>query len=162
MAGVTLLYPHRVSELQEYRKVVMELFRAVSSRPSIAIRFDLDVRDRYAKRPFHMDDRSQLNVPLLSQMLYGSSPSSSSKWPANSTSGFSPSKRANVPCINWNKGFCQDSDLCPNRRLHGKCSECGGGHRAKDNPECQTSLQTRARERGVDDNRAGARSKRRA
>ena len=77
MEGVCLLYLRCVTELQEYRKVVMELFRAVPNRPSIAIRFDLDVRDRYAKRPFHMDDRSQLNVPLISQMLFGmSSPSS--------------------------------------------------------------------------------------
>ena len=37
MAGVTLLYPHCVSELQEYWKFVMELFHAVLSRPSIAI-----------------------------------------------------------------------------------------------------------------------------
>jgi hypothetical protein len=162
MGGVTLVYPHRVSELQEYRKVVMELFRAVPNRPSIAIRFDLDVRDRYAKRPFHLDDRSQLNVPLLSQMLYGTSSPSSSKRPTSSSSGFSPSKRAAVPCINWNKGFCQDSELCPNRRLHGKCSECGGGHRAKDKPECQASLQTRARERGIDDGRASSSGKRRA
>jgi hypothetical protein len=29
MEGVGLLYPHRVTELQEYCKVVMELFRAV-------------------------------------------------------------------------------------------------------------------------------------
>ena len=65
----------------------------------------------------------------------------------------------NVPCINWNKGFCQDSDLCLNCHLHGKCSECRGGHRAKDNLECQASLQTRTRERRVDDSRAGARSK---
>ena len=162
MAGVTLLYPHRVSELQEYRKVVMELFRAVSNRPNIAIRFDLNVRDRYVKRPFHMDDRSRLNVPLLSQMLFGTSSPSSSKRPSGSSFGFSPSKRATVPCINWNKGFCQDSDICPNRRLHGKCSECGGGHRAKDNPECQASLQTRTRERAIDDGRASSSGKRRA
>ena len=76
MAGVTLLYPHHVSELQEYRKVVMGLFCAVLS--SIAIRFDLDIWDCYAKWPFHTDDQSQLNVPLLLQMLYGSSSTSSS------------------------------------------------------------------------------------
>jgi hypothetical protein len=162
MGGVCLLYPHRDSELKEYRKVVMELFRAVPNRPSIAIRFDLDVRDRYAKRPFHMDNRSFLNVPLFSQMVFGTSIPSGSKRPSGSLSGFSPTKRANVPCVNWNKGFCQDSELCPNHRLHGKCCECGGGHRAKDNPECQAALQTRARERGIDDVRASAIGKRRA
>lgn len=159
--GVGLLYPHRVTELQEYRKVVMELFRAVPSRPSIAIRFDLDVRDRYAKRPFHMDDRSQLNIPLLSQMLFGTSSPSGPKRVASSSTGQFPSKRATVPCVNWNKGFCQDSDLCPNRRLHGRCCECGGGHRAKENQECQASLQARTRERGVNDGRASTSGKRR-
>jgi hypothetical protein len=76
MEGVGLLYPDRIMELQEYCKVVMELFRAVLSRPSIAICFDLNVQDRYAKQPFHMDNRSQLNILLLSQMLFSmSSPS---------------------------------------------------------------------------------------
>jgi hypothetical protein len=84
MAGVTLIYPHRVAELQEYRKIVMELFRAILNRPSIAIWFDLDVRDHYAKRPVHMDDHSQLNVLLLSQMLFSSSSSYSSKQPSGS------------------------------------------------------------------------------
>ena len=142
MEGVCLLYPHRNLELKEYWKVVMELFRAVPNRPSIAIRFDLNVRDRYAKRPFRMDDRSLLNVPLFSQMVFGTSIPSGSKRPSGLLSGFSPTKRASVPCINWNKGFCQDSELCPNRRLHGKCCECGGGHRAKDNSEGQATLQT--------------------
>ena len=160
--GVNLVYPHRVTELQEYRKVVMELFRAVPNRPNITIHFDLDVQARYAKRPFHMDDRSQLNVPLLSQMLFGASSPPNFKRPIGSSTGFSPSKRATVPCINWNKGFCRDSDFCPNRRVHGKCSECGGGHRAKEKPECQASLQARARERGIDDSGASTSGKRRA
>ena len=56
MEGVTLLYPHHESELQEYWKVVMELFHAVPNRVSITIQFDLDVQDHYAKEPFHMDD----------------------------------------------------------------------------------------------------------
>jgi hypothetical protein len=162
MGGVCLLYPHCVSELKEYQKIVMELFHAVPSRPSIAIQFDLDIRDRYAKWPFHMDDRSHLNVPLFSQMVFGTSTPSGSKRPSGLSPRFSPSKCVSVPCINWNKGFCQDSDLCLNCQLHGKCSECGGGHRAKDNPECQAALQTRARERGIDDGRVGATGKRRA
>ena len=162
MEGVILLYPHRESELREYQKVVMELFQAVLNRASIAIRFDLDVRDHYAKQPFHMDDQSQLNVPLLSQMLFGTSPPSGSKGHAISSSAFSPLKCATVPCFNWNKGFCQDSSICPTRQLHGKCSECRGGHRVRDNPECKASIQTRTRERGVDDSGVSMSSKRRA
>ena len=155
MEGVCLLYPHRDLALKEYQKVVMELFWAVPNRPSIAIQFDHDIWDRYAKRPFCMDDRSLLNAPLFSQMVFGMSIPSGSKRPSGLSSGFSPTKCASVPCINWNKGFCQDSELCLNHRLHGKCCECGSGHRAKDNPECQAALQTR-------DVRVSAISKRRA
>jgi hypothetical protein len=161
-AGVVLLYPHRASELLKYRKIVMDLFRAIPSQPGIAIRFDMDVRDRYAKHPFRMDDRSHLDIPLFSQMLFSSSSGPSNKRPSVTSSSMSSSKRATVPCLNWNKGFCQDSDLCPNRRLHGKCSECGGNHRAKDNSECQVALQARSRERATDDGRAGPSSRRRA
>jgi hypothetical protein len=56
--------PHRSSELQSYRKIVMKLSRAIR-HPDIAIRFDVDARDRYAKHPFHMDDRSEFHVPLF-------------------------------------------------------------------------------------------------
>jgi hypothetical protein len=159
-AGVVLLYPHRASELLKYRKIVMDLFRAIPSQPAIAFRFDVDVRDRYAKHPFRMDDRSHLDLPLFSQMLFGSA-APSNKRTSVASSSMSSSKRATVPCLNWNKGFCQDSDLCPNRRLHGKCSECGGNHRAKDNSECQVALQAHSRERAADDSRAGSSSRRR-
>ena len=71
VVGVVLLYPHRDSELQNHGKVVMELFHAIPSQPDIAICFDMDVRDHYARQPFRMDDRTQLNIPLFSQMLFG-------------------------------------------------------------------------------------------
>jgi hypothetical protein len=69
MDGVCLLYPHRLSELRDYRKIVMDLFRALPGQPDVAIRFDFHARDSYAKHPFRMDDRAQLNIPLLSQLL---------------------------------------------------------------------------------------------
>src|ERR1700722_1283355 len=100
MEGVCLLYSHCDLELKEYRKVVMELFRAVPNRLSIAIWFDLNVRDHYAKRPFCIDDRSLLNAPLFSQMVFGMSIPSGSKRPSGLSSRFSPTKCASVPCIN--------------------------------------------------------------
>jgi len=63
-AGVILIYPHRKPELEGYRQFVMGIFRAASNNPLVAIQFDGEARDQYAKRPFHMDDRSQLNLPL--------------------------------------------------------------------------------------------------
>ncbi|KAJ6559127.1 hypothetical protein DFH09DRAFT_922034, partial [Mycena vulgaris] len=71
-AGVCLLYPHRAGELSGYLKVVTDLFRAAPTDPAIAIRFDVEARERYAKSPFHLDDRSQLNIALLSQMFRSS------------------------------------------------------------------------------------------
>jgi hypothetical protein len=137
--GVTLVYPHRDKELQGYRRVVMELFRAVQYDPSVAINFDVDVRARYAKEPFRMDDRNQINVPLFAQMF--NTTHAYSKRPAPSALLASNPKRANIPCINWNYGRC--ADPCENRRKHSECSECGGNHRARDVAACYTTLQAR-------------------
>ena len=115
--GVCLLYPHRSQELQGYHEMVIDLFRAAPSDPSIAINFDVEARDRYSRSPYHMDDRSRLNVPLLTQMFRK----------RNTTDHtYTPSKRAAVPCQNWSLGLCVDP--CAYRRKHGICSECGGGH----------------------------------
>ena len=68
-AGVVFFFPHRNDELGNYRSIVMDLFRAASSNPRVAISFDVHVRDKYSKKPFRLDDRNQLNFPLLTQML---------------------------------------------------------------------------------------------
>jgi hypothetical protein len=122
--------------------MVTDLFRAVPHDPSIAIAFDVEARDRYAKSPFRMDDRTQLNVPLLARMFQSTS-SSSKKRSNPSPSSSSPSKRSTIPCRNWNMGICDAP--CPNGRKHGVCSECEGQHRAKDEPVCDTLLQARQR-----------------
>jgi len=141
-AGVGLLFPHRIAELQAYRQVVMELFRAAPGRAELAIHFDAEVRDRYAKKPFHMDDRSQLNIPLLAQMFRSASSPSSKGVKRSSTSSSSSKKRADVPCRNWSLGRCDDP--CANRRKHGVCCICGEQHRAKDNEQCLSTLRNRA------------------
>jgi hypothetical protein len=92
-----------------------------------------------------MDDRGQHNLTLLTQM-FRTSPSSGgpAKRPASGGQGSGSSKRASIPCQNWNLGMCDESP-CPNRRLHGTCSECGNPHRAKDNERCLSLLQARRR-----------------
>ena len=96
-SAVGLVYRHRFSELQGYQRMVTDLFCTVPHDPSIAIAFDVEARDRYAKSPFRLDDRTQLNVPLLVRMFQGSSPSSKKRSnPMGSPS--SPSKRSSVPC----------------------------------------------------------------
>ena len=145
-AGVVFFFPHRDAELREYRTIVMDLFRAAPANPLIAISFDVHVRDKYSKKPFHLDDRAQLNFPLLTQMLSPASPVASrtnkrvaSSQPPASAGG---PKRADVPCRNWSLGSCK-SEICPNRRKHGICCICGEGHRARDNESCFTLLQAR-------------------
>jgi hypothetical protein len=141
-AGVLLLYPHRQLELQRYRLLVVDLFRATPHNTSAAIYFDIEARDRYARSPYHLDDRDQLQLPLLVQLFRGSA--SHNKRDSDSESSGTSSKRASVPCQNWNLGFCDD-DPCPNRRKHGVCSECGGQHRAKEFGGCHTKLQEKRR-----------------
>ncbi|EDR11033.1 uncharacterized protein LACBIDRAFT_316142 [Laccaria bicolor S238N-H82] len=141
-SAVVLVYRHRSSELQGYQCMVTDLFRAVPHDPSIAIAFDVEARDRYAKSPFRMDDRTQLNVPLLARMFQGSGPSSKKRGNPVALSS-PPSKRSSIPCQNWNMGICDAP--CPNGRKHGICCECEGQHRAKDEPVCNTLLQARQR-----------------
>jgi len=141
-SAVVLVYHHRSLELQAYHHMVTDLFHAVPQNPSIAIAFDLEACDCYAKSPFCMDDRSQLNVPLLACMFQ--STSSSVKKRSNPTpSSSSPSKCSSVPCRNWNMGLCDSP--CPNGCRHGICCECEGRHRAKDEPVCDTLLQAQPR-----------------
>ncbi|KAJ7194452.1 hypothetical protein GGX14DRAFT_537399 [Mycena pura] len=59
--GVCFLYPHREVELSGYLKVVTDLFRAVPHHPF--------ARDKYAKSPYHMDNRNDHNLTLLAQMF---------------------------------------------------------------------------------------------
>jgi hypothetical protein len=47
----------------------MDLFWAVPSNPLVTISFDVQVHDKYSKKPFHLDNHAQLNFLLLSQML---------------------------------------------------------------------------------------------
>ena len=124
-SAVVLVYRHRSLELQSYQRMVTDLFRAVPHDLSIAIAFDVEARDRYAKSPFCMDDRTQLNVPLLACM-FQSTGSSSKKHSNPSPSPSSPSKRSTTPCRNWNMGICDAP--CPNGRKHGICCECEGQH----------------------------------
>lgn len=129
--GVIILYPHRLSELNTYQDMVIELFRAAPYDPFVAINVDAEARDRYARSPYRMDDRSRFQLPLLLQMLR--------KRDTSDTLG--PSKRAAVPCQNWSLGIC--TDPCAFRRKHGICSECGGKHKARDHETCLSSLEAR-------------------
>jgi len=139
-AAVIILYEHRKTELQGYRRIVNEVFRAAPHDPLIAIRFDAEMRDRYSRAPFCMDDRIHTNAPLLTEMFKTSSRTLGKRTTGSPTAG-SVSKRATVVCLNWNFGRC--SDPCANRRKHGSCSECAAEHRAKDNGSCFASLQAR-------------------
>jgi hypothetical protein len=138
--AVGLIYTHRVDELQRYKKQVMDIFQSDSDNPLAGIRFDAEVRERYAKNPFHMDDRNRTNTYMFSHMLR-----TSSKRPAPTKFSQPNPKRPSTVCDNWNLGKC--TDPCKWQRKHGVCSECGGKHQAQDNEECKTLVQARARAR---------------
>ncbi|KAJ6615694.1 hypothetical protein B0H10DRAFT_1800970, partial [Mycena sp. CBHHK59/15] len=134
--GVCLLYPHRAAELSGYLKVVTDLFRAVPQDPSVAIRFDAEARDKYAKSPL---PSGQPRLKRHFYVIFNSSKCSSSAGNQSTSS----SKRAAIPCQNWNLSFCDAP--CNNCCLHGTCSECGKPHRAKDNEKCLSTIQARRR-----------------
>jgi hypothetical protein len=145
--AVVRLYPHRRLELVQYRNIVMDLFRGADE--ALAIKFDADVRARYAKNPFRMDDQNLLNKPLFSQMFLASRAGSSNRFSpyprpgglgAGSSAASAP--RAQTVCDNWNFGKCEETP-CRNRRRHGVCSECSGSHRAKEIDACFTKLKRR-------------------
>jgi hypothetical protein len=149
-AAVIRVYPHRKTELANYRELVSNHFRAKGD-PLFAIRFDSAVRDAYSKSPFKLDDRSNHDVPLLASLYEAAAPSSSKR--ASTFTG-STSKRAKVACDNWNFGNC--ADPCANGRKHGLCCECGDHHRARDFPSCLTTLQARKRRGGQTSGRPGS------
>jgi hypothetical protein len=140
--AVGLIYTHRVHELQRYKKQVMEMFQSDPDNPLAGIRFDAEVRERYAKNPFHMDDRNRTNTYMFSHMLR-----TSSKRPGSIKSSQSNPKRPSAICDNWNLGKCPD--LCKWQRKHGVCSECGGKHQAQDNEACKTHVQAQSRARAA-------------
>ncbi|KIL55012.1 hypothetical protein M378DRAFT_1046751, partial [Amanita muscaria Koide BX008] len=136
-SAVGHLYPHRIQELEMYLEIVTDVFRAAPGEPLRAIQFDLEARDRYSKRPFRMDDRSQLNLPLLAQLFQAanSRPSLRGTKRIDHVASTPATKRADTPCRKWSFGTCP-TDPCPNKRKHGICFVCGEPHRAKDNPAC--------------------------
>ena len=140
--GVLLVYPHRSKELEKYRSIVVEMFRASEPDVSFAIRFDRQTRERYAKSPFELHDRSHLHFPMLAEMLRTrASPSALKRSAADSAHEPSP-KRQRVLCQNWNLGKCPKTP-CPGKRVHGTCCECGGKHPACDKEQCLILLTAR-------------------
>ena len=150
-SGVGLVYPHRIPELVAYRKLIIELFRAGSADPLFPIRVDKDVRERYSKAPFRMDDRNVISLPLLSQLLRAGP--SSQKRSLEDRIQQAPGKRRAVVCLNWNLGRC--SEPCVGKRMHGQCSECSGKHAANTRDQCRIALSAK---RGISGGGTGASS----
>ncbi|KAJ7208695.1 hypothetical protein C8J57DRAFT_1098946 [Mycena rebaudengoi] len=164
-AATGLLFVHRAEELQTYRGIIVGLFRDVPDDPASTIRLDNDIRELYAKSPFHLGDESRINRAVMASVLRhrASPPTSLGKRPATATpTGGSPSakKKPTAICLNWNGGSC-DADPCAYGRRHGACSECGDKHRAKDQLECATAY-NQARARRAADKGQGAAGAQRA
>lgn len=149
--GVVLIYPHRLLELDAYRRAIVDIFHSFSVNPAVAIGTDKEVRLFYARSKFRLDNSHLLQMPLLSQVsahisgiashLASGSPSRR-QGRQGSTSAGTSSRRIEDPCENWNLGNCP-GDKCQFRRLHLICSECGKQHRAKDVEQCHSALLAR-------------------
>ncbi|KAG6876639.1 hypothetical protein C0993_001592 [Termitomyces sp. T159_Od127] len=72
MVAVLAFYPHREAELVSYCGRIVNFFCSLPGTASIAIRFDCDMRDRYARNPFCLDNQNELQIPFLSQLLSAS------------------------------------------------------------------------------------------
>ncbi|THV00985.1 hypothetical protein K435DRAFT_604027, partial [Dendrothele bispora CBS 962.96] len=142
-APVIIIYKHRTEELAAYKASIISLFRA-SPDPAQAIRIDKEVRERYARSPFELDQSDTFHLPLLSELLHASPSSSSAgvKRSRGTPAAASSSKQSKSICENWNLDFCK-AEKCPQGRIHGICSECGSQHRAKDSSACFDLLSAR-------------------
>ncbi|KAJ3816557.1 hypothetical protein F5880DRAFT_1494146 [Lentinula raphanica] len=146
--GVVQAYPHRAAELSNYGLGVSNLFRNFAHDPSIPIRTDHEVRERYHKSPFRLDDTNRTQAAVMA-LVHRTSAGSRSKRPLDSSSSGRPSKRSGgAICLNWNGARCDDP--CVNGRRYGMCSICRGKHRAFDSPECKSEFLAR-RARNVAD-----------
>jgi hypothetical protein len=98
-AGVRVLFPHCVTELQSDCQVVLELFWVMPGSLQLTIQFDDEIHDHYVKKAFHMDDCLKNNIPLLAQMFCSMVSASKSL----KCAGMAPNSVAgcsDVPCHN--------------------------------------------------------------
>ncbi|KAJ3832275.1 hypothetical protein F5878DRAFT_548414 [Lentinula raphanica] len=151
--GVLQAYPHRESELSSYESGISNLFRNFAHDPSIPIRADHEVRERYHKSPFRLDDSNRTQAAVMA-LVHRTSTGTRTKRLSDSNSSSRPSKRSGgAICLNWNSARCDDP--CINGRRHGTCSVCRGKHRAYESTECKTEFLAR-RSRNAADRESGA------
>ena len=77
--AVKLVFNHRFAKLDNYKRYILKLFRARCRDPHIAIRIDHDIREEYAKSPFHLDDHEHSEIPLWAHLTNPASTSIPSK-----------------------------------------------------------------------------------
>ncbi|KAJ3764831.1 hypothetical protein FB446DRAFT_656076, partial [Lentinula raphanica] len=151
--GVLQAYPHCADELSNYGQGISNLFRNFAHDPSIPIRADHEVRERYHKSPFRLDDGNRVQAAVMA-LVHRTSVGSRSKCPLDSSfSGRSSKRSSGAICLNWNGARCDDP--CVNGRRHGTCSICQGKHRAFDSADCKPEFLAR-RSRNAADRQSGA------
>ncbi|KAF8868162.1 hypothetical protein CPB84DRAFT_1858412 [Gymnopilus junonius] len=103
--GVVLVYCHCADELEGYQQFVLDLFHAAPSQPQLAISFNVEVQDKYAKSPFHLDDWTELNIPFMVLSSQANSPHSG-VGPKRAVPSLPQNvKQSMVICQNWNLGW---------------------------------------------------------
>ncbi|KAJ3816888.1 hypothetical protein F5880DRAFT_1462618, partial [Lentinula raphanica] len=100
--GVIQAYPHRRDELVNYGQGISHLFRNFAHDPSIPIRADHEVRERYHKSPFRLDDGNRTQAAVMA-LVHRTSVGVRSKRPSDAGPSSRSSKRSSgAICLNWN------------------------------------------------------------
>ncbi|KAG6871150.1 hypothetical protein C0995_007748, partial [Termitomyces sp. Mi166 len=69
LAGVLIFYPHQEEELRSYRNRIIDFCHSIPNGAQVAIRFNADTRDCYARNPFWLDEDNKLHIPFLAQLF---------------------------------------------------------------------------------------------
>ncbi|KAJ8085925.1 hypothetical protein PM082_004744 [Marasmius tenuissimus] len=150
--AVTIIYPHRMSELRGYHFLMSTFFRNHPGNPLVGIRLDDRIREAYSRCPFRLDDRGKFSEHTIAQLSASSDFTKRKDAPTGLAS--LPKRPAGPICLNWNGNRCKDP--CPANRRHGLCCQCNGSHRAWDNPDCRRAFNGRFQlNRATDDTKQG-------
>ncbi|KAJ3791416.1 hypothetical protein GGU11DRAFT_733283, partial [Lentinula aff. detonsa] len=92
-SGVVEAFPHRKDELTKFGSSISNLFRNFAHDPSIPIRTDHEVRERYHKSPFRLDDPLRIQSAVLA-LVHRTSSIGQTKRQRDASPSSRPSKRA--------------------------------------------------------------------
>ncbi|KAL0057522.1 hypothetical protein AAF712_015833 [Marasmius tenuissimus] len=117
--AVTIIYPHRKTELRAYHFLMSTFFRNHPGNPLVGIHLDDRIRESYLRCPFRLNDRAKFSEHTIAQHSASLDVSKRKEAPTGVAS--LPKRPSGPVCLNWNGNRCKDP--CPANRRHGLCSQ---------------------------------------